>query len=153
RMDINIFVQVGFVVLVGLASKNAILVVAFAKERQGEGEPAFAATVEAGTTRLRPIVMTSLAFILAMVPLVLGTGAGAEMRRTLGVAVFSGMIGVTAFGIFLTPVFYYVIMRLTGQDRPKAPAHAPPTVTGVEASPVGSPDGVGSSTAIKPAGS
>jgi hydrophobe/amphiphile efflux-1 (HAE1) family protein len=109
RMDINIFVQVGFIVLVGLASKNAILVVEFARDRQKEGLSAFDATVQACKVRLRPIVMTSFAFILGVVPLVIATGAGAEMRRTLGVAVFSGMIGVTLFGIFLTPVFYYVI--------------------------------------------
>jgi hydrophobe/amphiphile efflux-1 (HAE1) family protein len=153
RMDINIFVQVGFVVLVGLASKNAILVVEFAKERQREGAAAYEATVEGSTARLRAIIMTSLAFILAMVPLVLGTGAGAEMRRTLGVAVFSGMIGVTAFGIFLTPVFYYVIMRWTGQDRPRPAPRQVPTVAEVEAAPVGVTDGAATSTAIKPAGS
>jgi len=116
--DINIFVQVGFVVLVGLASKNAILVVEFAKELQLHGKSAREATIEASRTRLRPIVMTSFAFILGVVPLLLATGAGAEMRQTLGVAVFSGMLGVTLFGIFLTPVFYYVVMRVTGQDRP-----------------------------------
>jgi Cu/Ag efflux pump CusA len=114
KMDINIFVQVGFVVLVGLAAKNAILVVEFAAERQKAGKSTYDATVEAGTTRLRPIVMTSFAFILGVFPLVIAHGAGAEMRRTLGVAVFSGMLGVTLFGIFLTPVFYYVVMRLVG---------------------------------------
>ena len=111
KMDINIFVQVGFIVLVGLASKNAILVVEFARERQKQGESLFNATLEAATTRLRPIIMTSFAFILGVVPLVVAKGAGAEMRSTLGVAVFSGMLGVTFFGIFLTPVFYYVIGR------------------------------------------
>lgn len=108
-MDINIFVQVGFIVLVGLASKNAILIVEFAKEQQVAGKSKFDATIEACRSRLRPIIMTSLAFILGVVPLVLASGAGAEMRRPLGVAVFSGMIGVTLFGIFLTPVFFYVI--------------------------------------------
>ncbi|TWU58573.1 Efflux pump membrane transporter BepE [Rubripirellula tenax] len=108
-MDINIFVQVGFIVLVGLASKNAILIVEFAKEQQAAGKSKFDATIEACRSRLRPIIMTSLAFILGVVPLVLATGAGAEMRRPLGVAVFSGMIGVTLFGIFLTPVFFYLI--------------------------------------------
>jgi multidrug efflux pump subunit AcrB len=112
RMDINIFVQVGFVVLVGLAAKNAILVVEFARDKRKEGMALTEATLEAGRTRLRPIVMTSFAFILGVFPLVIASGAGAEMRRTLGTAVFSGMIGVTAFGIFLTPVFYYAIMRL-----------------------------------------
>ncbi|MFN0018680.1 MAG: efflux RND transporter permease subunit [Pirellulaceae bacterium] len=115
-MDINIFVQIGFVVLVGLASKNAILIVEFAKEKQAHGESAATATVEACRQRLRPIMMTSLAFILGVVPLALAAGAGAEMRSTLGIAVFSGMLGVTIFGIFLTPVFYYVIQRLTGRS-------------------------------------
>src|SRR5262249_18707006 len=108
KLDINIFVQVGFIVLVGLAAKNAILVVEFAAERQKAGESVYNATLEAATTRLRPIVMTSFAFILGVFPLVIAHGAGAEMRHALGVAVFSGMIGVTLFGIFLTPVFYYV---------------------------------------------
>jgi multidrug efflux pump len=118
-MDINIFVQIGFVVLVGLASKNAILIVEFAKEKSAHGATPADATVEACRLRLRPIIMTSLAFILGVVPLALAVGAGAEMRSTLGIAVFSGMLGVTLFGIFLTPVFYYVIVRLFGQ--PTAP--------------------------------
>jgi multidrug efflux pump len=109
RMDINIFTQIGFVVLVGLACKNAILIVEFAKVRHESGVPAYEATLEACELRLRPIMMTSFAFILGVVPLVVSVGAGAEMRRTLGTAVFSGMLGVTIFGIFLTPVFYYVI--------------------------------------------
>ena len=109
RMDINIFTQVGFIVLVGLACKNAILIVEFAKAEREAGMPRYEATLEACQLRLRPIMMTSFAFILGVVPLVLAEGAGAEMRRTLGTAVFSGMLGVTLFGIFLTPVFYYVI--------------------------------------------
>jgi multidrug efflux pump len=108
-MDINIFTQVGFVVLVGLACKNAILIVEFAKLQHGAGQPRREATLAACQLRLRPIIMTSLAFIIGVIPLVLAQGAGAEMRRTLGVAVFAGMLGVTLFGIFLTPVFYYVI--------------------------------------------
>jgi multidrug efflux pump subunit AcrB len=111
RMEVNIFTQIGFVVLVGLASKNAILIVEFAKQRQEQGAKRLDAIVEAARLRLRPIVMTSLAFILGVVPLVIASGAGAEMRRSLGLAVFSGMIGVTLFGIFLTPVFYYVVRR------------------------------------------
>jgi multidrug efflux pump len=114
-MDVNIFVQVGFVVLVGLASKNAILIVEFARDRQLEGVPLFQAAVEAAQVRLRPIIMTSFAFILGVFPLVIASGAGAEMRRTLGTAVFAGMIGVTLFGIFMTPVFFYVVRRLSGQ--------------------------------------
>jgi multidrug efflux pump len=108
--DINIFTQIGFVVLVGLASKNAILIVEFAKHKHEEGGLSRRdATLAACKLRLRPILMTSFAFILGVVPLLLGRGAGAEMRRVLGVAVFSGMLGVTIFGIFLTPVFFYVI--------------------------------------------
>jgi multidrug efflux pump subunit AcrB len=109
HMDINIFTQVGFVVLVGLACKNAILIVEFAKTQRESGVPRSEATLQACQLRLRPIIMTSFAFILGVVPLVLSEGAGAEMRRTLGTAVFSGMLGVTLFGIFLTPVFYSVI--------------------------------------------
>jgi len=89
------------------------LIVEFAKEKRDSGVSAFDATVDACRQRLRPILMTSLAFILGVVPLVLAAGAGAEMRRTLGIAVFSGMLGVTVFGIFLTPVFYYVLERLS----------------------------------------
>ena len=108
-MDINIFTQIGFVVLVGLASKNAILIVEFAKDQREEGRAAPRGDAGSVPLRLRPIIMTSFAFILGVVPLVLAHGAGAEMRRTLGTAVFSGMLGVTLFGIFLTPVFFYVI--------------------------------------------
>lgn len=113
RMDVNIFTQIGFVVLVGLASKNAILIVEFAKAELEAGKHRTDATIAACKLRLRPILMTSFAFILGVVPLVLSTGAGAEMRRTLGTAVFSGMLGVTFFGIFLTPIFFFVIMWIT----------------------------------------
>jgi multidrug efflux pump len=114
--DVNIFVQIGLVVLVGLACKNAILIVEYSRQLHQEGKTVFAATVEASRLRLRPILMTSFAFILGVVPLVIASGAGAEMRRSLGVAVFSGMLGVTLFGIFLTPVFFYVILGL-GETR------------------------------------
>ncbi len=114
-LDINIFVQIGFVVLVGLAAKNAILIVEFAKEKSSQGATPRDATIEACRLRLRPIIMTSLAFILGVLPLAIAVGAGAEMRRALGIAVFAGMLGVTLFGIFLTPVFYYVIVRLFGR--------------------------------------
>jgi multidrug efflux pump len=107
--DLDIFVQIGLVVLVGLACKNAILVVEFAQQLHKEGMPRFEAALEASRLRMRPILMTSFAFIMGVVPLIVATGAGAEMRRSLGTAVFSGMIGVTFFGIFLTPVFFYVI--------------------------------------------
>jgi multidrug efflux pump len=106
---VNIFVQIGLVVLVGLACKNAILVVEFAREKHRAGEPVLEATRDASRLRLRPILMTSFAFILGVLPLAVAVGAGAEMRRSLGIAVFSGMLGVTLFGIFLTPVFFYVI--------------------------------------------
>jgi multidrug efflux pump subunit AcrB len=121
KLPIDIFVQVGFLVLVGLAAKNAILIVEFAKQLHEEGKSRYDATVEACRLRLRPIVMTAFAFILGVVPLVLAEGAGAEMRRSLGTAVFSGMIGVTAFGIFLTPVFFYVVTR-SRKVEPKSPA-------------------------------
>jgi multidrug efflux pump subunit AcrB len=122
--DNNIFTQVGLVVLVGLASKNAILIVEFAKQLEDEGRSVIDAAVEASRMRLRPILMTSLAFILGVVPLALATGAGAEMRRALGTAVFWGMLGVTFFGLLLTPVFYVVIRRKReprGQPTPMHP--------------------------------
>jgi multidrug efflux pump len=125
KSDINIFVQVGFIVLVGLACKNAILIVAFAKANQDAGQSRFEATVAACRSRLRPIIMTSFAFILGVVPLMIAKGAGAEMRRALGTAVFSGMLGVTLFGIFLTPVFYYVIGWYVERTERQTP-HAPP---------------------------
>jgi multidrug efflux pump len=112
--DVNIFTQVGFVVLVGLACKNAILIVEFAKQQADSGAPRWTAALEACRLRLRPIIMTSVAFIIGVVPLLLAEGAGAEMRRALGTAVFAGMLGVTAFGLFLTPVFFVVIQRVTG---------------------------------------
>lgn len=109
-LDMNIFVQVGFIVLVGLAAKNAILIVEFAEQQRKEhGLSVRDAALKACKLRLRPIVMTSFAFILGVVPLIFAEGAGAEMRKTLGIAVFSGMVGVTFFGVFLTPVFYYLI--------------------------------------------
>jgi multidrug efflux pump len=122
HMPVDIFVQIGLLVLVGMAAKNAILIVEFAHQLKTEGKSLLEATVESSRLRLRPIVMTSFAFILGVVPLMLGTGAGAEMRNSLGTAVFSGMIGVTVFGIFLTPVFYYAIMRLTKDKAPPVAA-------------------------------
>jgi len=122
KSDINIFTQIGFLVLVGLACKNAILIVEFAKAQHELGRTRLQATLDACQLRLRPIIMTSLAFILGVVPLMLSSGAGSEMRRTLGTAVFSGMLGVTIFGIFLTPVFYYVIQWFAdSQADPTAP--------------------------------
>jgi multidrug efflux pump len=116
HMDINIFTRIGFVVLVGLASKNAILIVEFAKVQRAAGVSRRHAALEACKLRLRPIIMTSLAFVLGVLPLMISHGAGFEMRRTLGTAVFSGMLGVTLFGIFLTPVFFYTIDSL-GESR------------------------------------
>jgi multidrug efflux pump len=110
--DNNIFTQIGFIVLIGLACKNAILIVEFAKERHDHGASAFDAALEACRLRLRPILMTSIAFIAGVYPLVVSTGAGAEMRRAMGTAVFAGMIGVTLLGLFLTPVFYVLMMKL-----------------------------------------
>ena len=116
-MDINIFTQIGFVVLAGLSAKNAVLIVEFAKQQEDEGKRPFDAAIEAARLRLRPILMTSFAFILGVLPLVWASGAGAEMRRALGTAVFFGMLGVTFFGVFLTPVFYVSIRWLTTRRR------------------------------------
>jgi multidrug efflux pump len=134
-MEVNLFTQIGFVVLVELASKNAILSVEFAKQRREAGDDRRRATLEAVRLRLRPILMTSFAFILGVVPLVVATGA--EMRRALGLAVFSGILGVTLFGIFLTPVFFYVIQwfsRVPPAQTPPAPAPEPPAVQSNEGS-------------------
>jgi hydrophobe/amphiphile efflux-1 (HAE1) family protein len=126
--DNNLLTQVGFIVLIGLAAKNAILIVEFAKQLEDRGNDRFAAAVEAAHLRLRPILMTSFAFILGVTPLVWAVGAGAELRQTLGTAVFSGMIGVTAFGLIFTPVFYVIsrwfALRFTrrGRRRGRQPA-------------------------------
>src|SRR6185312_2523390 len=129
--DNNVFTQIGLIVLVGLSAKNAILIVEFARELEAVGHTPVQAAIEAARLRLRPILMTSLAFVMGTVPLVTSTGAGAEMRHAMGVAVFSGMIGVTLFGIFLTPVFYILLRAATGY-RPLR-SHAPAAAT------VGSP--------------
>ena len=124
--DRNILVEIGLVVLVGLAAKNAILIVEFAKQAEDEqGMNRFDAAIEASKTRLRPILMTSLAFILGVVPLVFASGAGAEMRQSLGTAVFAGMIGVTFFGLIFTPLFYVLVRSISGRKKkPEAPAPA-----------------------------
>jgi hydrophobe/amphiphile efflux-1 (HAE1) family protein len=119
--DNNILTQVGFIVLIGLASKNAILIVEFAKQLEDAGRDRLAAAVEAAELRLRPILMTSLAFVLGVTPLVFAVGAGSELRRTLGTTVFSGMIGVTVFGLIFTPVFYVISRRLGERRRPATP--------------------------------
>jgi hydrophobe/amphiphile efflux-1 (HAE1) family protein len=123
-LQVDILAQVGFVVLIGLAAKNAILIVEFARQSELEGQTRFQAAVYAAKTRLRPILMTSFAFILGVVPLMLAQGAGAEMRQTLGTAVFYGMLGVTFFGLIFTPVFYTVIRGLFGgKTKPLQEAH------------------------------
>ncbi len=123
-MDVNILAQIGFVVLIGLAAKNAILIVEFAKQNEEHGEDRFQAATEAARVRLRPILMTSFAFILGVLPLVIATGAGAEMRQSLGTAVFFGMIGVTLFGLIFTPVFYVVMRRFAAKPHAQAAARA-----------------------------
>ena len=133
--DNNILTQVGFIVLIGLAAKNAILIVEFASQLEEEGRDRIAAAVEAARLRLRPILMTSLAFILGVVPLVWATGAGAELRQVLGTTVFSGMIGVTIFGLIFTPAFYVVSRWLSGsshrhQTQADVAAPAPDTQPG-----------------------
>jgi hydrophobe/amphiphile efflux-1 (HAE1) family protein len=122
-MDLNILAQIGFVVLVGLASKNAVLIVEFARQREAQGADRFTAAIEAARLRLRPILMTSFAFIMGVVPLAIATGAGAEMRRVMGTVVFSGMLGVTIVGLLLTPVFYVVTRGLL--ERGPQPASLP----------------------------
>jgi len=123
--DNNILTQVGFVVLIGLAAKNAILIVEFAKQLEDQGRGRAAAAVESAGLRLRPILMTSLAFIFGVMPLVWAIGAGAELRQMLGTAVFAGMIGVTAFGLIFTPIFYVVCRWIAEKTRRRVPA-APP---------------------------
>ena len=127
--DINILTQIGFIVLIGLAAKNAVLIVEFARQLEEQGRDRVEAAVEAGKLRLRPILMTSLAFTLGVVPLYIARGAGAELRIALGTAVFWGMIGVTVFGLVFTPVFYTVIRGFAMRGRPR------PAATGVSSSP------------------
>ena len=129
--DNNIFTQIGFIVLIGLACKNAILIVEFAKERFDHGLSPLEAALDACRLRLRPILMTSIAFIAGVYPLVVSTGAGSEMRRAMGTAVFAGMIGVTFLGLFLTPVFYVLVMKLGRQKKAAAvtESHAEPAIS------------------------
>ena len=124
-LDINILTQIGFVVLIGLAAKNAILIVEFAKQLEEQGRDRISAAVEASQMRLRPILMTSLAFTLGVIPLYIAQGAGAELRIALGTAVFWGMIGVTLFGLLFTPVFYVVVRRFSERRSNKTPRGTP----------------------------
>jgi multidrug efflux pump len=133
RGDNNVFTQIGLVVLVGLACKNAILIVEFARELEDRGMTALEAALEASRLRLRPILMTSLAFIMGVVPLVISRGAGSEMRRAMGVAVFSGMLGVTVFGLLLTPVFYVVLRGMAARRAERRVSDAPPAVAAAHA--------------------
>jgi multidrug efflux pump subunit AcrB len=127
-MDNNILTQVGFIVLIGLAAKNAILIVEFARQLEEQGRTRFEAAVEAARLRMRPIIMTSLAFILGVTPMVFAGGAGAELRQALGTAVFAGMIGVTAFGLIFTPAFYVISSGIAARfSRKRAPGAAPHT--------------------------
>ncbi|QDU80532.1 Efflux pump membrane transporter BepE [Polystyrenella longa] len=128
-MDNNILTQIGLVVLVGLACKNAILIVEFAKAEEDAGKDRFQAAIDACRLRLRPILMTAFSFILGVIPLVIATGAGSEMRQALGTAVFSGMLGVTLFGLFLTPVFYVLLRKLAKDTRPEPTATTPEGIT------------------------
>jgi len=132
--DNNIFTQIGFIVLIGLACKNAILIVEFAKVSQDTGKSPVEAALEACRLRLRPILMTSIAFVAGVFPLLVSRGAGAEMRQAMGVAVFAGMIGVTLFGLFLTPVFYVVLMKLGWKKRPTPVPESPGTDRGLSES-------------------
>ena len=115
--DNNVFTQISFLVLAGLACKNAILIVEFAKQREEEGEDHLQAILDACRVRLRPVLMTSVAFIMGVTPLVFSSGAGAEIRHAMGVAVFAGMIGVTFFGLLLTPVFFVLLRRARAQRK------------------------------------
>jgi multidrug efflux pump len=126
--DNNIFTQIGLFVLVGLACKNAILIVEFARDLELQGRRPLEAAIEAARLRLRPILMTSFAFIMGVVPLVMSSGAGSEMRHAMGIAVFFGMLGVTFFGLFLTPVFYLLLRSLSGMRPLKQHAEKPPTL-------------------------
>ena len=145
HLPVDIFVQIGLLVLIGLASKNAILIVEYARQLHEEGKDLHEAALDASKIRFRPIIMTSLAFIFGVLPLVVATGAGAEMRQSLGTAVFSGMIGVTLFGIFLTPVFFFSLMWL--RERKGRGNRTPPRLVAQ-----GSTDGASPHVSLQPQG-
>jgi len=140
-LENNVLTQIGFIVLVGLACKNAILIVEFARERVEHGLTPVTAAIEACRLRLRPILMTSFAFIMGVVPLATASGAGSEMRQAIGIAVLSGMLGVTLFGLFLTPVFFVTIESLRARFKRAESAPSPPPTT--ESSLVIAPTGQG----------
>ena len=128
--DNNIFTQIGLMVLVALACKNAILIVEFARELELQGASPLRAAIDASRLRLRPILMTSIAFVMGVVPLVVSTGAGSEMRHAMGIAVFFGMLGVTFFGLFLTPAFYVLLRTLNKRHLHTAAPHEAPLAPG-----------------------
>ena len=137
--DNNIFTQIGLMVLVGLSAKNAILIVEFARELEMQGRSIVDAAIEASRLRLRPILMTSFAFIMGVIPLVISTGAGAEMRQAMGIAVFFGMLGVTLFGLMLTPVFYVLLRKLSGKKLHSATHHEAPLTVDSHVAPESKP--------------
>jgi len=149
--DSNVFTQIGLIVLVGLSAKNAILIVEFARELEFAGRTPVQAAIEASRLRLRPILMTSLAFVMGVLPLVLATGAGAEMRSAMGVAVFAGMIGVTAFGLFLTPVFYVAVRKMAGNRPLKLHGEVPHLDAFVSADHPAGSGGGGAGNGLRPA--
>jgi multidrug efflux pump len=135
--DNNIFTQIGLMVLVGLASKNAILIVEFARELELQGSTPLQAAIDASRLRIRPILMTSIAFIMGVLPLVTSTGAGSEMRHAMGIAVFFGMLGVTFFGLFLTPVFYVLLRSLGGKHKLHSASHHDAPLVNTSTQPAG----------------
>ncbi len=135
RGDNNIFTQIGLMVLVGLSAKNAILIVEFARELEMQGRTAVQAAIESSRLRLRPILMTSIAFIMGVVPLVTSSGAGSEMRHAMGIAVFFGMLGVTLFGLILTPVFYVLLRTINRRKLHSASHHEAPMTAGSHVAP------------------
>jgi gold/copper resistance efflux pump len=136
-LENNVLTQIGFIVLVGLACKNAILIVEFARERVEHGLTPVTAAIEACRLRLRPILMTSFAFIMGVVPLATASGAGSEMRQAIGIAVLSGMLGVTLFGLFLTPVFFVTIESLRSRFKRAESAPSPTTEPSLVTAPTG----------------
>jgi HAE1 family hydrophobic/amphiphilic exporter-1 len=136
KFDNNVFVQIGLIMLIGLAAKNAILIVEFAKMQHEQGKDLVTAAIESARLRFRPILMTAFSFILGVVPLMLATGSGANSRRMMGVAVFSGMLVATVIGVFLTPAFFVIVERLAGrkEKKPETSPRPPPAAPKGDAS-------------------